>query len=77
VEQEHLSLSEHLGSPRCLVGLVLLELWFYVYVIQIMITLLVLLTSVIQTNAYNLVRMTRFWINLRQVLSKSKDGDPK
>ena len=33
VEQEHLSLSELLGSPRCLVGLVLLELWFYVYVL--------------------------------------------
>jgi hypothetical protein len=33
VEQEHLSLSEHLGSPRCLVGLVLLDLWFYVYVL--------------------------------------------
>jgi hypothetical protein len=33
VEREHRSLSEHLGSPRCLVGLVLLELWFYVYVL--------------------------------------------
>jgi len=30
-----------------------------------------------QTNAYNLVRMTRFWINLRQVWWKSKDGNAK
>jgi hypothetical protein len=30
-----------------------------------------------QTNAYNLVRMTLFWINLRHLWSKSKDGNAK
>jgi hypothetical protein len=33
VEQELLTLTEHLSSPRFLVGFVLLDLKFYVYVL--------------------------------------------
>jgi hypothetical protein len=33
VEQELLSLPEYLSSPRFLVGFVLLDPWFYVYVL--------------------------------------------
>ena len=37
VEQELPALPEHLSSPRFLVGFVLLDLWFYMYVLYIVV----------------------------------------